>query len=147
MTITTVTNRVKILKEKFTQSLGLPFQNLLPQSEIQKVMDELKIKYRQRLFDPFVTLWAFLSQVLEPDKSCHNAVSRVIGYLAGEKVELPSTDSSAYCQARSRLPEELLQKLFGKAAQNLSEKVTTEYLWCGRNVKVIDGSSVSMPDL
>jgi hypothetical protein len=91
-------------------------------------------------------LWAFLSQVLEPDKSCHNAVSRVICYLAGEKVELPSTDSSAYCQARSRLPEELLQKLFGKAAQNLSEKVTTEYLWCGRNVKVIDGSSVSMPD-
>jgi hypothetical protein len=52
MTITTVTNRVKILKEKFTQSLGLPFQNLLPESEIQKVMDELKIKYRQRLFDP-----------------------------------------------------------------------------------------------
>ena len=141
-----MTNRVKILKEKFSQSLGLPFQNLLSQSEIQKVLDELKIKYRQRLFDPIVTLWAFLSQVLEADKSCHNAVSRVISYLAGEKVELPSTDSSAYCQARSRLPEELLQKLFGKAAQNLSEKVTTEYLWCGRNVKVIDGSSVSMPD-
>jgi hypothetical protein len=137
---------VKILKEKFTQSLGLPFQNLLPESEIQKVLDELKIKYRQRLFDPFVTLWAFLSQVLDPDKSCHNVVSRVINYLVGEKVELPSTDSSAYCQARSRLPEELLQRLFGKAAQNLEEKVTTEYLWCGRNVKIIDGSSVSMPD-
>lgn len=126
--------------------MGLPFQNLLPQSEIQKVLDELKIKYRQRLFDPIVTLWAFLSQVLEPDKSCHNATSRVISYLVGEKVELPSTDSSAYCQARLRLPEELLQQLFGKAAQNLEEKVTAEYLWCGRNVKVIDGSSVSMPD-
>lgn len=24
--------------------------------------------------------------------------------------------------------------------------MTTEYLWCGRNVKVIDGSTVSMPD-
>lgn len=24
--------------------------------------------------------------------------------------------------------------------------MTTEYLWCGRSVKVIDGSSVSMPD-
>ncbi|MHC5746445.1 MAG: hypothetical protein ACYTXT_32040 [Nostoc sp.] len=31
-------------------------------------------------------------------------------------------------------------------AQNLEEKVTEEYLWCGRNVKVIDGYSVSMPD-
>ena len=141
-----MTNRVTILKEKFTQSLGLPFQNLLPESEIQKVIDELKIKYRRRLFDPFVTLWAFLSQVLEPDKSCHNVVSRVSSYLVCEQVELPSTDSSAYCQARSRLPEELLQKLFGLAAENLEQKVTTEYLWCGRNVKVIDGSTVSMPD-
>jgi hypothetical protein len=141
-----VTNRVKILKGKFSQSLGLPFQNLLPQSEIQKVLDELKIKYRQRLFDPIVTVWAFLSQVLEPDKSCHNAVSRVISYLVGEKVELPSTNSSAYCQARARLPEELLQKLFGKVAQGLEDKTPVEYLWCGRHVKVIDGSSVSMPD-
>jgi hypothetical protein len=31
-------------------------------------------------------------------------------------------------------------------AQNLEEKVTEEYLWCGRDVKVIDGSTVSMPD-
>jgi hypothetical protein len=146
MTTTTVPNRVKILKEKFVQTVGLPFQELLPESAIQQVINELKIKYRCRLFDPFVTLWAFLSQVLDPDKSCHNVVSRVISYLASEKVELPSTDSSAYCQARSRLPEELLQKLFVKAAQNLSEKVTTEYLWCGRTVKVIDGSSVSIPD-
>ena len=48
--------------------------------------------------------------------------------------------------ARLKLPEELLQKLFGNVAQNLSEKVATENLWCGRNVKVIDGSIVSMPD-
>ena len=141
-----MTNRVKILKEKFSQSWGLPFQNLLSQSEIQKALDELKIKYRQRLFDPIVTVWAFLSQVLEPDKSCHNAVSRVISYLVGEKVELPSTNTSAYCQARARLPEELLLKLFGKVAQGLEEKASIEYLWCGRHVKVIDGSSVSMPD-
>jgi hypothetical protein len=141
-----VTNRVKILKHKFTQSLGLPFQDLLPESEIQKVLDELKLKYRCRLFAPFVTLWAFLSQVLEPDKSCHNVVSRVISYLVGEGVEIPSTDPSAYCQARARLPEELLEKLFSKAARNLEEKVTIEHIWCGRNVKVIDGSAVSMPD-
>jgi hypothetical protein len=127
-------------------SLGLPFENLLPSSEIQKVIDELKVKYRWRLFDPVVTLWAFLSQVLDVDKSCHNAVSRVIAYLANQGVEIPSTDTSAYCQARSRLPENLLEKLFGKTAQSLEEKVTTEYLWCGRHVKVIDGSSVSMPD-
>ncbi len=141
-----MTNRVKILKQKFSQSLGLPFRELLPEFVIEQAIDELKIKYRHRLFDPFVSLWVFLSQVLDVDKSCHNAVSRVIAYLAGESQEIPSTDPSAYCQARSRLPEELLEKLFGKAAQSLEEKVTIEHLWCGRSVKVIDGSSVSMPD-
>ncbi len=119
---------------------------MLPYSAIEQALWELKIKYKKRLFDPIVTLWAFLSQVLDTDKSCHNAVSKIIAYLTGFGVEIPSTDTSAYCQARARLPEKLLEKLFSKAGQSLEEKVTTEYLWCGRNVKVIDGSTVSMPD-
>jgi len=73
-----------------------------------------------------------------------SAESLLIG--VNEDVEIPSTDSSAYCQARSRLPEKLLEKLFGKTAQKLEEKVMPENLWCGRHVKVIDGSTVSMPD-
>jgi hypothetical protein len=63
-----------------------------------------------------------------------------------ENVELPSQDTGAYCQARQRLPEKLLQQLFTKVAQGLQDQVTPEYLWCGRHVKVIDGSTVSMPD-
>ncbi|WP_375470265.1 hypothetical protein [uncultured Nostoc sp.] len=55
-------------------------------------------------------------------------------------------NTSAYCQARSRLPEKFLEKLFSQVGQRLEEKVGTEYLWCGRNVLVIDGSTVSMPD-
>ncbi|MEH2035913.1 IS4 family transposase [Nostoc sp.] len=141
-----MTLRVQILKDKFNQSLGLPFKELLPESVIEQAIVELKIRYKKRLFDPIVTLWAFLSQVLDSDKSCHNAVSKIIAHLAEQIVEIPSTDTSAYCRARSRLPEKLLEKLFKKAADNLEAKVTTEYLWCGRNVKVIDGSTVSMPD-
>ena len=57
--------------------------------------------------------------VLDPDKSCHNAVSKVIAYLSTEGVEIPSTNTSAYCQARSRLPEKLLEKLCGQVAQSL----------------------------
>ncbi len=75
-----MTLRVQILKDKFNQSLGLPFKELLPESTIEQVLRELKIKYKKRLFDPFVTLWAFLSQVLDTDKSCHNAVSKIIAY-------------------------------------------------------------------
>ncbi len=141
-----MTLRVQILKNKFAKSLGLPFKELLSESAIEQALWELKIKYKQRLFDPFVTLWAFLSQVLNTDKSCHNAGSKIITYLAESGVEIPSTDTSAYCGARSRLPEKLLEKLFSQSAQNLEEKITTEHLWCGRNILVIDGSTVSMPD-
>lgn len=60
-----MTLRVQILKDKFNQSLGLPFQELLPECVIMQALVELNIKYKRRLFDPFVTLWAFLSQVLD----------------------------------------------------------------------------------
>jgi hypothetical protein len=96
---------------------------------IRLAISELKIKYKKRLFDPLITLWAFLSQVLDTDKTCNNAVSKIIAHLAGEEVEVPSlrdaprtTDTSAYCQARARLPEKLLDKTF----QFLGTKPRTE---------------------
>ncbi|WP_422665659.1 IS4 family transposase [Anabaena sp. PCC 7938] len=139
-------NRVKILKEKFSQSVGLPFAELLPESVINESIQELNLKYHQRIFSPVVRIWAFLSQVLDVDKSCQNIVSRVIAWLSTTGAELPSTNTSAYCQARERLPEKLLSKLFSKIGMGLEEKVSQQQLWCGRSVKIIDGSTVSMPD-
>ncbi len=66
--------------------------------------------------------------------------------MSGENVEIPSPDTSAYCQARKRLPEELVKNLFYKSGENFSEKIEALFLWCGRHVKVIDCSTVSMPD-
>ena len=82
-----------------------------------------------------------MSQILDTDKSCHNAVSRIIAWLAGEGLEIPSLDTSGYCQARKRLPFGLLRRLFAIVGENLEKKVTDEYLWCGRHVKVVDGST------
>ena len=141
-----VPNRAQILKEKFRLSVGLPFRELLPQAYIEQQLKELSIKYRNRLFNPVVTLWAFLSQILDEDKSCHHAVSRVIAWLSTENVEIPSTDTSAYCQARKRLPEKLLQNLFKDSGNNLESQVKLSSLWCGRHVQILDCSTVSMPD-
>ena len=63
-----------------------------------------KIKYRNRLFNPVVTLWAFLSQVLDVDKSCSNAVSRVIAWLASAGIELPATDTGGRSQGAAKTP-------------------------------------------
>lgn len=67
-----MTLRVQILKDKINQSLGLPFKELLPESVIEQAIKGLKIKYKKRLFDPVITLWAFLSQALDTDKSCQS---------------------------------------------------------------------------
>ena len=53
--------RVQILKDKFNQSLGLPFKELLLESAMGQALRELEAKYKKRLFDPIVTLWGFLS--------------------------------------------------------------------------------------
>lgn len=105
-----------------------------------------KIKYRNRLFNQVVTLWAFLSQVLDADKSCSNAVSRVMAWLSSAGSELPSADTGSYCKARARLPENVLLRLLGQTALGLEAKASGDQLWCGRHVQILDGSSVSMPD-
>lgn len=139
-------NRVEILKQKFAQSVGLPFRNLLPESTIMEALAAEKVEYRNRLFNPIVTLWVFLSQVLDTDKSLQNAVSRVIAWLAETGEAIPSTDTGGYAKARIRLPEGLLTRLLGKTAQGLEAQASAQDLWCGRHVRICDGSSVLMSD-
>ena len=139
-------NRAEILKQKFTQSLGLPFRELLPQSEIEQVLVEEGVHYRNCVYTPVVTLWAFLSQVLEPDKSMRKAVSHVIAWLSCADAKLPSSDTGAYSKARSRLPEQVLKRLFMKSASGIEAQVNESVLWCGRRVRAMDGTSVIMSD-
>lgn len=101
-------NQVEILKRQYANGIGLPFQEILPESEIIAALKAEKIEYRNRLFNPIVTIWAFLSQVLDTDKSLHNALSRMIAWLAGTGQPIPSTDTGGYAKARKRLPENLL---------------------------------------
>ena len=139
-------NRVNILKQQFAQSVGLPFAEVLPASEIEQMLNEEGVRYRNRLWSPMVTIWAFLSQVLDTDKSLHNTVSRVIVWLASAGEALPSDDTGAYSKARKRLSERVCERLFGKSAKNLEQQVPSEDLWCGRRVRICDGSSALMSD-
>ena len=127
-------SRVQILSDQFNSSLGLPFQKLLPASTIEQTLKEENIKYRQRLFSPIVTLWAFLSQVIDSDQTCHNAVSRVIAWLAGKGEKIPSEDPSAYCQARTRLPENNLDEIIRQSRTPIGGKSSkrTIMVWSSR---------------
>lgn len=139
-------NRADILKQKLLNSVGLPFQDLLPASAIEQLLAQEQVSYRQCLYSPIVTLWMFLSQVLEPDKSLRNAVNRVIAWLTVAGVAAPSADTGAYSKARQRLPEAVLKGLLSQTATGLEAQVEPSQLWCGHPVKVLDGSSVLMSD-
>ena len=58
MNLTSIPNRVEILKQKFTNSMGLSFRDLLPESTIREALNAENLSYRRRLFDPFVSEFA-----------------------------------------------------------------------------------------
>jgi len=93
-------NRAAILKQQFMQSLGLPWQELLPEAGLEEILQEEAILYRNCVYTPIVTLWAMVSQVCDPDKSLSNAVKRIISWLAAAGSECPSNDTGAYSKAR-----------------------------------------------
>ncbi len=101
----------EILKHRFQNSVAVPFEQVLPEAVIQQMLEAQGIHYRQTLYTPIVVVWAWISQVLDADKSLSNAVNRVIAWLAAAGEEVPSADTGAYSKARLRLPLAVLKPL------------------------------------
>lgn len=97
-------------------------------------------------FPPSRTFWLFLTQVLSPNGSCREAVREALAWLYTERQEVASPNTAAYCKARGRLAVKPLETLSRKIAQRLEECVEDHGRWHGRAVKVVDGSTLSMPD-
>lgn len=58
----------EILKDQFFKSLGLPWQEILPASRLNQILEEEGIKYRNRVYTPVATLWVMIYQVLSADR-------------------------------------------------------------------------------
>ncbi len=101
---------------------------------------------RERVFSLQVTFWAFLSQVLTPGAACRQVVRKVQAWWAAHGQADLDPNTSAYCQARARLPLSQLETVHDDLAARLQRNVTADQHWCGRAVKIVDGTNVSMPD-
>ncbi len=125
---------------------GLPFAEHLPADQVHDTFRAQGGTFRERVYTPAVTLWAFLHQVLDPDHSCQQTVDRLLAYRAASGLPDCSDDTGAYCRARARLPEDLPHELVRQTGRAEMEKAGAQWLWKGRRVKVVDGTGLSMPD-
>jgi len=101
---------------------------------------------RERTFTPWVTFIAFLGQVLSRGSSCREAVRKIQAWCMAGARRVPDANTSAYCQARFRLPLPKLREAHERVSAWLGQHVGESYQWCGRVVKVLDGTGFSMPD-
>jgi putative transposase len=133
----------------FLVNEGLPFANVLSTAFVAQVLANEDVVFgdtEQSVFTAAVTLWAWLSQVLETDKSCRAAVSRVLAMRVAGGLEPCSQDTAAYCRARAKLPASALKRLALQAGHNVEEQALPEWLWLGRRVTLVDGTTMTMPD-
>src|SRR6476646_11732213 len=127
-----MTTNLQEVRARFARDQGLPFAESLSELSILDALNEHGVKFRDRLFNPFTTIWGFLSQVLSEDKSCRDAVSRVIAHRAASGLAPCSPHTASYCDARARLPTGVVRTLARRTAQQLQDGLPEGWLWHGR---------------
>jgi hypothetical protein len=114
---------------------------------LEPLFDELSYSnFRNRIFSPLTTLWLFVIQVLNADQSCRQILSQFLVSRVKNGERLCSLRTGGYCRARGRLSEEMIKGIVRNLGSRLQEKQNAKWLWKNRQVKVVDGTSVTMPD-
>ena len=117
-----------VVRQGFLQAEGLPFSEVLSEQQVQQAFEEEDALFGQEedaVYTPALTLWAFLSQVLHSgvERSCEAAVDRLRTLCVALSIRVPSPDSGAYCRARAKLSEDLLQRLTYEVADVIATYV------------------------
>ena len=147
--LTRVGQQVKQFAAQFLQSGRQLLGALIPLTELAQWVREEAPGHRDSDFDPVRTLMLFIEQVLSADHSCQQAVARAASQKQLRRVRKSTKinlNTGAYCNARNRLPLGLVLRLSREVAQRLSARQAEHWKWRGREIKLVDGTTVSMPD-
>ena len=74
---TPLTRQLEIYRHQAVAAPTLLDDGPLAPSHVTQVLTQEGVTGRNRLFPPHLTLWTFLLQVLSPDGSCREALSRL----------------------------------------------------------------------
>jgi hypothetical protein len=132
----------------FAQDEDLPLAEVLSEADVARIFAEENVsfgKLAHSFWTPALTLWAFLWQVISPDQSCRQVVANVLLSLALSH-EVENMDTGLYCRARAKLPATVLRRLALHVGQGLKRVAPKDWLWKGRSVTLVDGSTSRLPD-
>jgi hypothetical protein len=142
--------RFRVVQQSFLQRDDLAYADVLSEEDIQAAFDAEGVTFAQEagdVYTPSVTLWAFLSQAVfkAEHRSCVAAVARVAVLMVALHRRV-SSDTGAYCRARAKLPEVVLERLAVQLADRCEETAPSAWLWRRRHVHLVDGTTLSAPD-
>ena len=101
--------RVHTLRQQSLPHLDLLFGPLLPAGLLSQA-DEGP-NSREQIYSVRRTFFGFLYQVLNPDCPCREVVRQVLSLFALLSPRRVSQKTGAYCQARGRIPIDILARL------------------------------------
>ncbi|MFO0872433.1 MAG: hypothetical protein U0575_00490 [Phycisphaerales bacterium] len=123
---------------------------LLAVAEVERRCREVRHAWRESFWSPTTTLVAFLLQSLNGARTLRAAVADVLDRLLSTgrdpRREMPSADPSAFCAARRRLPEAVIEATLREATGRIAAISGKAKSWRGRRARIVDGACVSMPD-
>lgn len=133
------------------QALLPLYQKWLPLQVIRQLFQETGRRFYQRILPPLLVCWGFIFQRLNPDHTCDACWSYLSSDAVRERLGLPplaveelSESTSAYCQARKRLPWAVVQGLLAVTARACQQALGDNGLWHGCRVNLFDGSTLRL---
>ncbi len=122
-----ITRALRQIKDDLASHLSAAF--------IESVCRNVGHRWRDRVLDPVTVIHLFILQILHGNTACSH-----LRLLANEEFS-----ASAYCQARSRLPIEVIKTIVSRIGA-VKQQSGACGAWKGHRTILIDGSSFSMPD-
>lgn len=136
--------------EKHKQNLlnnnsDISLTEILSSERCQRILSECR-EFRDRLYSPIKTVFIFIKQMLNPDKSCKKAVVGVaVEQLSAGKNPI-SINTGPYCKARKRLPEPAVYELVKETGNAPIKNMPLRWKPFGRNIIGLDGSTGKAAD-
>lgn len=134
------------MRQQFVQGAGVGLHSVLSVGELEQAVRQHAGEYRDRVYPPLTTLSLFMGQALSQDGACQDAVARHASERSGRGQALCSLSTGPYCRARARLPLQLVEHLQRQVGEHMVHRLPGDWRWRGRAVKLLDGTTVSMPD-